>query len=183
MDDPEVRVRHLQEQIRHEHERLKDLPHANPEFDVTANKIMDLTRDLLDLEDRLPVLLDEANRQMSLVTVRIAGAVAAFAAGCLTVLSLMGWIGVNPWWSFFLVPLAIIGVATAFTRVRPAGERHREQRNGSCLIGAGTIVLVTVVLGIAPTWLALVGALLEFAGLFIVFGRPTRTLSIPDSTG
>lgn len=182
MEDPRDRLTALQARIRDEHERLAPLDRRSPEFDTTATRVLDLADELVAFEARLPLLLDEPRRRLSLVLVRVAGAVAALTAGVPAVSAFRAG-GLSGWWGVLLVPLAVVGVLVGVQRVKPVGGHHREQRTGACLAAAGTVAVVLVSLGVLPGWGLLPGAVLELAGLVLVFGGPARVLVATPLSG
>jgi len=176
-----ARLDTLRSRIREEHARLDGLDPRDREYEVVARRVFDAANALLEYEDRLPVLLDEPRHRLSVILVRSTGAATAVVAGGLALSAVPGWITV--WWTLLLVPLAVLGVAVALTRVRPPASPHREQRTGACIVAGATLVVGVTVLGLLPRWGAAAGVAVALAGMSLIFGGPVRVLGSPSGDG
>jgi hypothetical protein len=162
MTAPEDHVRVLQAQIR---ERLDELRPHGPDTDDYARaaaQVLEAAAELIEYEEKLPVLIDEPRHRISLATVRWAGAATAAIALVLGLCVVPGW--VSWWWLALLVPVALVGLRMIRLPVHPPGGPHREQRVGAVLVGASTPVTALSVAGAVPAYAAALGVALVGAG-------------------
>jgi hypothetical protein len=162
MTAPEDHVRVLQSQIR---ERLDALrPHGpdSAEYARVAASVLEATAELIEYEEKLPILIDEPRHRLSLATVRWGGLATAGVAAVLALCALPGWI--SWWWLALLVPVALVGLRMLRLPVHPSGGPHRTQRIGGALVSASSPVTALAVTGAAPAYLAAASVVLVGAG-------------------
>jgi hypothetical protein len=162
MTAPEDHVRVLQARIR---ERLDDLRPHGPDSDGYARaaaQVLEATAELIEYEEKLPLLIDEPRHRLSLATVRWAGAVTAGVALVLALCVAPGWI--SPWWLALLVPVGLVGLRMIRLQVHPAGGPHREQRIGAAVVGASSPVTALCVSGAVPPYVAALSVAMVGAG-------------------
>jgi hypothetical protein len=177
MTAPEDHVRVLQAQIR---ERLDELRPHGPDTDDYARaaaQVLEAAAELIEYEEKLPVLIDEPRHRISLATVRWAGAATAAIAVVLALCVVAGW--VSWWWLALLVPVALVGLRMIRLPVHPPGGPHREQRVGAVLVGASTPVTALSVAGAVPAYAAALSVVMVGAGgAYLV-----REAVLPPGTG
>jgi hypothetical protein len=162
MTAPEDHVRVLQARIR---ERLDDLRPHGPDSDDYARaaaQVLEAAAELIEYEEKLPVLIDEPRHRLSLATVRWAGLATAAIALVLALCAVPGWI--SSWWLLLLVPVALVGLRMIRLPVHPAGGPHREQRVGAVVVGASCPVTALTVTGAVPVYAAALSVALVGAG-------------------
>jgi hypothetical protein len=154
-EDPEEQIAVLQAQVR---ERLAELRPIRPGAEAygrATDAVIEAATKLIDYEERLPLLLDQAPRRRSLLIVRWAGMVPTAVGVSLAVAALAGW--VSRWW--LLVVILLVAAATVLLRlpVHPPGERHLVLRPGAVLVASGSLLVAA-------------GAALRLSFLLAVFG-------------
>ena len=146
MSAPEEHVAVLQETIRERLDALRPLVPDSDGYARAAAAVLEATAELIEYEERLPVLIDEPRHRLTTATVRWSGVVTAAVALVLGICVIPGW--VSAWWLALLVPLLLVGLWLVWLPVHPPGGPHAEQRVGALLVGASSPVTVLVVSGL-----------------------------------
>jgi hypothetical protein len=167
--DHEGHVADLQARIRERLDELRPVAPDSREYVDVARRVLDATAELIEYEERLPLLVDEGPQRISALTLRWAGWFTAAAALALTLAVIPGWIEL-PWLALTL-PLLLIGARMPFLPVHPPNGPHLRQRIGAALVAAAVpVALFAVAAG--PRWTAGVAVLLAVAGLVGLLGDP-----------
>jgi hypothetical protein len=167
--DPERQFAVLQEQVRERLAELRPIRPGSEKYTQAADAVIRATTELIDYEERLPLLLDQAPRRLSLLIIRWSGVVSAAVGVALLVAVLAGWL--PRWW----LPIVVVpfGAAAQLLRmpVPAAGGRHPALRPGSVLIGAGALFIGIGAAARLPFWLAALGLVLVLIGFWQVRGH------------
>lgn len=167
--DPEQQVAVLQEQVRERLAELRPIRRGSEKYSQAADAVIQATTDLIDYEERLPLLLDQAPRRLSLLIVRWSGVVSAAVGVALLVAVLAGWL--PRWW----LPIVVVPFGAAAQLLRmpvPApGGRHLLIRPGSLLVGVGGLLIGIGAAARLPFWLAAFGLVLVLVGFWQVRGH------------
>jgi hypothetical protein len=171
--DPERQIAVLQAQVR---ERLADLRPIRPgaeRYTAAADAVIRAANELIDYEERLPLLLDQAPRRLSLLIVRWSGMVPAAVGLSLAVASVAGWL--PRWW--LLMTVVLFGAAAQLLRmpVPAPGAPHLPLRPGAVLVAGGALPIGIAAAVRLPLWLAGIGLVLLVVGLWQVRGHLLRT--------
>lgn len=156
--------------------RLNAMEPAAPGYEPAVDDVMSAAQALLDYEERVPQLLDQRPRQITLFLLRGCGAASmALAAGIA--------LGVVPggkpgWWLLIAVVLAVAGARLLTSRVVRGQSEHVRQRPPAVLIATGAVAAVVADLGLATTWLLTVAAILVAVGL--AMSLPTPSVQLRD---
>jgi hypothetical protein len=170
MTAPEEHVATLQAQIRERLDALRPLAPDTDGYVRAAAAVLEATAELIEYEERLPVLVDEPRHRLSLATVRWAGVATAAVALVLALCIVPGWIPV--WWLALLVPLLVVGLRMLRLPVHPPGGPHTVQRTGALLVGAAAPVTVLVVSNAVTAWAAAATVALVAAGTAYLVREP-----------
>ena len=171
--DPERQIAVLQAQVR---QRLADLRPIRPgseNYTMAADAVIKAAAELIDYEERLPVLLDLPPRRLSLLIVRWSGMVPAAVGLSLSVAALAGWL--PRWW--LLMVAVLFGAAAQLLRMPVPGpcDRHASLRPGAVLVGAGGLVIGIAAAVRLPLWVAGFGLVFLAVGLWQVRGQIVGT--------
>jgi hypothetical protein len=171
--DPEEHIAVLQSRIRERLDELRPLQPGAEGYDAATDAAIEAAAELIDYEERLPVLLDRAPRRLSLLIVRWSGVVTAAVGASLGIAAVAGWS--SRWW---LLPAVLIsGAATILLRlpVHPPQGPHLSLRPGALSIAAGAVVALIGAVAHLPLWLPGLGALLVLGGLWHLRRSPVGT--------
>jgi hypothetical protein len=164
--DPEQQIAVLQSRVR---ERLAELRLVRPgaeSYLEGADEVIAAATELIDYEERLPVLLDAAPRRLSLLIVRWAGVVTGAVGISLAIAAVIGWL---PRWWLLVVVLPVAGSATLLRLpVHPPCDRHLSLRPGAILVALGALVIAIGGAGMLSLWVLGAGALLLVGGFLLV---------------
>jgi hypothetical protein len=152
MSAPEEHVAALQATIRERLDALRPLVPDSDGYARAAAAVLEATAELIEYEERLPVLIDEPRHRLSLSTVRWAGVGTAAVAAVLGLCVVPGW--VSAWWLALLVPVLLVGLRLVWLPVHPPGGPHAEQRIGAVFVAASSPVTVLAVSGLVTPWAA-----------------------------
>jgi hypothetical protein len=178
---PERQVAVLQERIRESLDVLRPIPPGTPAYAAAARDVLVATAELIEFEERLPVLLDEPRHRISLLTVRWTGAVVAVVSVLLALAVLPDW--VTPAWLGLLLPMLVLGGRMYLLPVHPPCGPHVRQRIGAAAVAAAVPFAVFAVTGLAPPWLAAVAVLLAGAGTTYLLRPPVDESGEDDDEG
>ena len=171
MPDHEGHVADLQAQIRERLDELRPIAPDSREYVDVARRVLDATAELIDYEERLPLLVDQGPQRVSVLTLRWAGWFTAAASLALTLAVIPGWIQL-PWLALTL-PLLLIGARMPFLPVHPPSGPHPRQRVGAVLVAAAvSVALFAATVG--PAWAAAIVVALAVAGVIGMLGDPVR---------
>lgn len=153
------------------------LDRSRPSLQDATDAVIDATRELINYERRLPMLLDAEPRRLSLMIVRWSGVLTAAVAASLLVAGLAGWL--PRWW---VLPALICGGA-AFLLLRlpvhPPGDRHETLRPGSVVVAFGALLTALCAAAGMPTTVLLLGIVSIGAGTWHVQQTPLRIAALP----
>ena len=152
MSAPEEHVAALQATIRERLDALRPLVPDSDGYARAAAAVLEATAELIEYEERLPLLIDEPRHRLSLSTVRWAGVGTAAVAAVLGLCVVPGW--VSAWWLALLVPVLLVGLRLVWLPVHPPGGPHAEQRIGAVFVAASSPVTVLAVSGLVTPWAA-----------------------------
>lgn len=170
MPSPEDHVRTLQANIRERLDALRPLVPDTEGYARAAAQVLEATAELIEYEERLPLLIDEPRHRLSVAVVRWSGVATAAVAGLLALACIPGWIA--PWWLALLLPIVLVGLRMLRLPVHPPGGPHAEQRVGAVVVGSSSAVTALAVSGIVTAWAAIASVLLVVAGVAYLVRRP-----------
>jgi hypothetical protein len=163
-EDPEQHVAVLQSRIRERLAQLRPIPPGAREYGEITDQVIAVATELINYEERLPVLLDQGPRRSSLLIVRWSGVV-AFAVGLsLAVAAVARWL--PPWWLFPVVLSFAAAALLLRLPVHPPCGEHLSLRPGSVLIAAGTLLIAVCAAARFPFWALLVGVVVMAGGVW-----------------
>ncbi len=152
---------HLEEVLRRQqvlraaHEELNEVEADTDAYRTHRSKVFAATEQLLDYEDRIPILLEEHRRQISS---RILYAAAGLAAAVMMTAGMFIMAGAASRW--YLAPVTALGLAAlGAVAAEPRAERanHRGRRAASIVLLLLTVVVAAVMLRlISAFWLLVV---------------------------
>jgi len=145
-----------------------------PGYDDAADETFAAAQELIDYEARVPALLDEQPRRISLIVLRAAGAATMLLAAGIALSVIPG--GRSWWWLLAAIALAVAGARLLATRVRRTG--HERQRGPAVLVAAGALAAAVGAAGLAPFVLLVVALALVTAGLLL--GMQPRSVQVRD---
>lgn len=163
-DDPEAQIAVLQAQVR---ERLAELRPIRPGAEAygrATDAVIEAATRLIDYEERLPLLLDQAPRRLSLLIVRWSGMVPAAVGVSLGVAAVAHW--VPRLWLLAVVVLFAAAAVLLRLPVHPPGDRHLVLRPGAVLVAVGSLLVAGSAALQLPFWLAGFGLLFLAGGLW-----------------
>jgi hypothetical protein len=164
-DDPEAQIAVLQERVRERLAALRALQPGDREYEPAGDAVIAVAAELIDYEQRLPVLLDQGPRRLTLLTVRWSGIVSGAVGIAIGVAASAGWLA--RWW--LLVVVGVLAVGAAFLRlpVPPPCEVHLPMRPGAAVAAAGALVVAVGAAGHFPVWVAGAGLVVLVAGFLL----------------
>ena len=171
MNEWETQVALLQERIRQQHDRLGRLGPDDEGYLVAARGALETTFELIEYEERLPVLRDAPHRAASLRTVRWAG-YACLALAALTALGVPPGL-VSRWWLLLAGPVLLAGVLLVRVPVPEPGGPHGAVADAALVLGVAALALPVLGLGLAPAPVAaLVAVALALGARGVLRGWP-----------
>jgi hypothetical protein len=171
-ENPEQKVAVLQSRIRERLAELRPIPPGAQEYARITDDVIQAASELIDYEERLPLLLDQAPRRLSLQIVRWSGVVATAVGFSLAVAAIVGWL--PRWW---LVPVLLALAAGLFLLrmpVHPPCDEHVSLRPGAVLIASGTLAIAVCAVARLPFWGLLVGLAAMAAGVWHIRRYPVE---------
>ena len=181
MPSPEDHVRTLQAQIRERLDALRPLAPDSEGYVAAAAQVLEATAELIEYEQRLPLLVDEPRHRLSVAVVRWSGIATAAVAGVLALVTIPGWI--SWWWLALLVPVMLAGLRMPWLPVHPPGGPHARQRVGAAVVGASSPVTVLATTELVPPWAAVASAVLVGAGLASLVRDPVPVAAAGEPAG
>jgi hypothetical protein len=160
---PEHEIAELQARLRQQHEQLRAMDAGQPGYVDAARAVLQRTFELIDLEERLPLLLDSPRRELSERVIRWTGRAGGAVLVLCAVAAALGM--VSRWW--LPLPLVLLPVAVwlMVLPVCPVGDRHLIQRTGAVLIAAAVLLTPLVMAGALSAWAGLVVVAAAGAGV------------------
>jgi hypothetical protein len=171
-ENPEQHVTVLQSRIRERLAELRPVPPGTKEYTKITDDVIRAATELIAYEERLPVLLDQGPRRLSLLIVRWSGVVAGAVGLSLAVAAIAGWL--SRWWLLPVVLAFVAAVPLLQIRVPPPCGEHMSLRPGAVLIASGALAIAVCPAARLPVWGLVIGVLAIVAGLWHV-----RRYSIP----
>lgn len=163
MREPEEHVVVLQGRIRERLDELRGLPPGDPGYAAVAGAVLEATAELVEYEERLPILIDEPRHRLSLLAVRWTGVVVAVVSAGLALAVIPDWVSIG--WLALLLPLLLVGLRMPWLPVHEPGGPHLAQRKGAVMVAASLPFAVLVVTGAVSGWFAAVVVLLLVPGV------------------
>lgn len=176
-DDPEEQIAVLQTRVR---ERLADLRPIRPGAEAygrATDAVIEAARALIEYEERLPLLLDQAPRRLSLLIVRWSGLVPLAVGLSLTVAAVAGW--VSRWWLLMVIWLFAVSVLLLRLPVPAPGDRHLILRPGAVIGAGGALVIAFGAALMLPIWVAAIGMVLTLVGLWRCYRLGASETGLP----
>jgi hypothetical protein len=162
-EDPEAQIAVLQTRVRERLAELRPVQPGSPEYGPAAEAVIEATTELIDYEERLPVLLDRAPRRLSLLIVRWSGVVTAAIGFSLGVAAVAGWS--SRWWLLLVIPVVAAAVSLLSVPVPVPQGPHLALRPGAIAVAAGALLQAVGVIARAPFWVVGLGLLLLLLGV------------------
>jgi len=143
-DGLELRYEQLRRLVLDRRQTAAELPYEHAHRSAALRALIEATDELLVFEDRLPVLLDQSSRALSVRLVR-AGTLATALGAALAGLGI--WRSVlAPWWIAAIIVLLLAAVRLVTLTIAPAAAaRHRRQRYSALACGTAGLLLVPMV--------------------------------------
>jgi hypothetical protein len=152
VDEWESRVALLQERIRQQHDRLGRLDPDDEGYLDAARATLETTFELIEYEERVPLLRDAPRRAASLRTVRGCGW-AAVGLAVVTALGVPpGW--VSRWWLLLVGPVLLAGLLLVRLPVPGPGGPHAARADAALVLAAVAVALPALALGLVAAPLA-----------------------------
>ena len=181
MPSPEDHVRTLQAQIRERLDALRPLAPDSEGYVTAAAQVLEATAELIEYEERLPLLIDEPRHRLSVAVVRWSGIATAAVAGVLALATIPGWI--SWWWLALLVPVLLAGLRMLWLPVHRAGGPHARQRVGAAVVGASSPVTALATTDLVPPWTAVASVVMVGAGLAYLVREPVPVAAGGEPAG
>lgn len=162
-DDPEDHIAVLQSRVRERLAELRPLRPGSEEYGPATEAVFEATTELINYEERLPVLLDRAPRRLSLLIVRWSGIVTAAIGVSLGIAAVAGWS--SHWWLLLVIPLIAAAASLLWMPVPPPQGEHFSVRPGSLAVAVGALIGAVGAVARLPLWTVGLGLLVLFAGL------------------
>jgi len=163
-DDPEEQIAVLQAQVRRRLAELRPIRPGAEAYGKATDAVIEAATALINYEERLPLLLDQAPRRLSLLIVRWSGMVPTAVGASLAVAAGAGWLA--RWWLLMVIVLFAAAVFLLRLPVHPPGDRHLLLRPGAVLVAAGSLLIAIAAVLHLPFWLAGLGLLFLAVGLW-----------------
>ena len=148
-----------------------------PSLQEATDAVIAATRELINYERRLPMLMDAQPRRLSLLIVRWSGVLTATVAASVLIAALAG--RLPRWW---VLPALICGGAAYLLLrlpVHPPGDRHESLRPGSVVVAFGALVTAICAASGMPPTVLLLGVVAIGAGIWHVQQTPLRIAALP----
>jgi hypothetical protein len=165
-EDPEDEIAVLQSRVR---ERLADLRLIRPgaeEYAPATDAVINAARELIEYEERLPILLDRQPRRLSLLIVRWSGVVTAAIGVSVGIAAVAGWS--SHWWLLLALPLIAAAATLLWMPVHPPQGAHLALRPGALGVAVGAMVGAIGAIAPLPFWVVCLGLAMLLAGLWHV---------------
>jgi hypothetical protein len=165
-DDPEQQIAVLQARVR---ERLAELRPIRPgaeAYERATDAVIEATEALIEYEERLPLLLDQGPRRLSLLIVRWSGLVPIAVGVSLGLAAVAGWLA--RLWLLVVILLFLAAVVLVQMPVHPPGDRHLLLRPGAVVVAGGAVLVAIGAVLHLPIWFAVIGVLFVLGGLWHV---------------
>jgi hypothetical protein len=162
-DDPEDHIAVLQSRVRERLAQLRPIRPGAQEYGPATEAVIEATTELINYEERLPVLLDRGPRRLSLLIVRWSGVVTAAIGVSLGIAAVAGWS--SRWWLLLVIPLIAASASLLWMPVPPPQGEHLAVRPGSLAVAVGALTGAVGAVARLPLWTVGLGLLVLFAGL------------------
>jgi hypothetical protein len=163
-DDPEEQIAVLQNRVRERLAELRPIRPGGEAYGRATDAVIEAATALIDYEERVPLLLDQAPRRLSLLIVRWSGLVPTAVGLALTVAAVAGWL--PRWWLLMVIVLFAVAAVLLRLPVPGPGKAHLALRPGALLAAVGALLIGIGAALAFPLWLGGVGLLLLLVGLW-----------------
>jgi hypothetical protein len=176
-DDPEEQIAVLQKRVRERLDELRPIRPGAEAYGRATDAVIEAATALIDYEERLPLLLDQAPRRLSLLIVRWSGLVPTAVGLSLTVAAVSGWL--SRWWLLMVILLFAVGAVLLRVPVPVPGQQHLTVRPGALLAAIGSLLVAVDAALMLPLWLTAIGVVLSVAGLWHCHRCATTPTGLP----
>jgi hypothetical protein len=163
-EDPEDQIAVLQSRVRERLDALRPIAPGSEEYEPASDAVIEAATELINYEERLPVLLDRAPRRLSLLIVRWSGVVTAAIGLSLGVAAVAGWS--SRWWLLLVIPLITAAATLLLSPVHPPQGAHLALRPGALGVAVGALITAVGAVARLSLWVAGVGLAVLFVGLW-----------------
>jgi hypothetical protein len=171
-EDPEDQIAVLQSRVRERLDQLRPIEPGSEQYGPATEAVIQAASELINYEERLPVLLDQAPRRLSLLIVRWSGVVTAAIGVSLGVAAVAGWS--SRWWLLLVIPVIAAAVILLWMPVHPPRGRHLELRPGALSVAVGALIALIGAVARLPFWVVGLGMALLLGGLWHVRRVPVN---------
>lgn len=168
MDEWESRVAVLQERIRQQHDRLGRFGPDDDGYLEAARAALETTFELIEYEERVPLLRDAPRRAASLRIVRGCGWAAAGLAGLTALCVPPGW--VSRWWLLLVGPVLLAGALLLRLPVPEPGGPHAARADAALVLATVAVAMPALALGVVPAPVAILVVIALAVGLRTLLG-------------
>jgi hypothetical protein len=171
-ENPEQQVAVLQSRIRERLAELRPIPPGAKEYTKVSDDVIRAANNLIEYEARLPLLLDQGPRRLSLLIVRWSGVFCVAVGFSLAIAAVAGWL--PRWWLLPVVLTLAASVVLLRMPVHPPRGEHVSLRPGAVLMASGALVVAVCAVARLPFWGLLVGVAAMVAGAWHIRRRIGR---------
>jgi hypothetical protein len=173
-EDPEDQIAVLQSRVRERLAELRPIQPGSEEYGPASEAVIQAATELINYEERLPVLLDRAPRRLSLLIVRWSGVVTASIGASLGVAAVAGW---SSRWSLLLViPVIAAAAMLLWMPVHPPRGEHLALRPGALSVPVGAMITLIGAVARLPLWVVGLGMAMLLGGFWHVRRVPVNVI-------
>jgi hypothetical protein len=165
-EDPEHQIAVLQSRVRERLAQLRPLTPESEQYEPATEAVIEAARELINYEERLPILLDRAPRRLSLLIVRWSGVVIAAIGVSVGIAAVADW--TSRWWLLLALPVIAAATVLLLMPVPPPQGDHLAFRPGAVAAAVGALVGAVGAVARLPFWVVCLGLALLAAGLWHV---------------
>ena len=169
-EDPEDHIAVLQSRVRERLDELRPIRPGSDEYGPATDAVIEAATELINYEERLPILLDRAPRRLSLLIVRWSGVVTAAIGASLGVAAVAGWS--SRWWLLLVIPLIAAAATLLVIPVHPPQGPHQALRPGALGVAVGAAVAAVGAVARLSLWVVGVGMVMLLVALWQVRRLP-----------
>ena len=163
-EDPEDHIAVLQSRVRERLDELRPIRPGSEAYGLATDAVIEAATELINYEERLPILLDRAPRRLSLLIVRWSGVVTAAIGMSLGIAAVAGWS--SRWWLLLVIPLVAAAANLLWMPVHPPKGEHLSLRPGALGVAVGALIGAVGAVARLPLWVVGLGLLLLLLGLW-----------------
>lgn len=171
-EDPQDQIAVLQSRVRERLAELRPIPPGAEEYGPATEAVIEAATELINYEERLPVLLDRVPRRLSLLIVRWSGVVTAAIGASLGIAAVAGWS--SRWWLLLVIPVLAAALTLLWMPVHPPQGAHLALRPGALVVAVGALAALVGALARLPLWVVGLGMVALLGGIWHIRRVPAN---------